>query len=91
MAPDEVVAAIRAGRKVEAIRLLRLASGMGLAEAKAMVEQIERQMPGRHAPAKASRPEPHLSPGEVPRRGAGKWLAVLAIAVAAVAYAIFSR
>lgn len=36
--PADVVAAIKSGQKIEAIKLLRLATGMGLANAKVLVE-----------------------------------------------------
>lgn len=54
---DRVAAAIRAGRKIEAIQLLRESTGLGLAEAKAEVERME----GRW-----SRPEP--TPADPPAR-----------------------
>jgi hypothetical protein len=36
--PSDVVAAIKSGQKIEAIRLLRLATGLGLANAKVLVD-----------------------------------------------------
>ena len=39
-----VVAALRAGRKIEAIRILRMESGLGLREAKREVESWSRQV-----------------------------------------------
>jgi hypothetical protein len=39
--PPDVVAAMSAGRKIEAIKLLREAHGIGLKEAKAAVEAID--------------------------------------------------
>ncbi len=36
--PSEVVDAIKEGRKIEAIKLLRIATGMGLANAKVLVD-----------------------------------------------------
>lgn len=42
VSPD-VVAALRSGNKIEAIKLHRAATGVGLAEAKEFVEAIERQ------------------------------------------------
>lgn len=41
--PTEVVEALDRGRKIEAIKLLRGATGLGLKEAKDMVEAFERQ------------------------------------------------
>ncbi len=37
----KIAAALQAGKKIEAIKLMREASGMGLAEAKAAVEAME--------------------------------------------------
>jgi len=36
--PSDVVAAIKSGQKIEAIKLLRLATGLGLANAKVLVD-----------------------------------------------------
>lgn len=63
--PAEVVAAMQAGRKIEAIKLLREHNGMGLAAAKEAVETIEI----------AAR---SLAPGEV-GRGKGLWWLVLIV------------
>ncbi len=41
---DEVVAAVRAGNKIEAIRLHRLANKSSLLQAKEAIEQLERQL-----------------------------------------------
>ena len=47
--PTEALVAIRSGRKIEAIRVLREQTGMGLAEAKSVVDRASRstgpQMP----------------------------------------------
>ena len=40
--PAEVIDAIREGRKVEAIKLLREATGLGLANAKVLVDRASR-------------------------------------------------
>lgn len=42
--PSDVLAAIRDGKKIEAIKLLRAARGLGLKEAKDEVEEIEARM-----------------------------------------------
>lgn len=52
--PDEVLDAIRNGRKIEAIKLLRERNGLGLANAKVLVEQAWRD----HGPV---RPVPDFS------------------------------
>ena len=36
--PDDVVSAIKSGHKIEAIKLLRIATGLGLANAKVLVD-----------------------------------------------------
>lgn len=41
--PPEVLRAIRDGRKIEAIKLLREATGLGLANAKVLVDRATRQ------------------------------------------------
>ena len=41
--PDQVVSAIHAGRKIEAIKLLREARGLGLKEAKHAVDAYVRE------------------------------------------------
>lgn len=40
----EVVEALRSGSKIEAIKLFRVSTGLGLAEAKHAVEEIERRL-----------------------------------------------
>lgn len=74
--PPHVQAALRAGQKIDAIRLMREATGLGLKEAKDAVEAFQSgQAPGT------------LSPGEV-RRGPGAGSVLIAIvAVAALAAA----
>jgi hypothetical protein len=42
-ASDGIAEALRSGNKIEAIRLYRLATGVGLQEAKDYVERLERQ------------------------------------------------
>lgn len=41
--PPEVVAALQKGKRIEAIKLLRKSSGVGLAEAKALVDAVRNQ------------------------------------------------
>jgi hypothetical protein len=108
--PPQVVDALRRGRTVDAIKLLRESGRFGLAEAKSLLEWHARQntIPVRGAPTPApprapepARPMAHprvadaatrmrsappglrgharrgLSPGEVPRGGAGIGTGVL--------------
>lgn len=101
----EAVAALRNGNKIEAIRLMREKSGIGLAEAKAVVDAFERvsAIPAgakvvmkqaihvKHgAPVHMESPPSGLSPGEVPR-GAGVWKTAVAIAVAIVVAILWAK
>jgi hypothetical protein len=74
--PPAVRQALQHGQKVEAIRLLREATGMGLRDAKQAVETL--------APDGA--PGQSLGPGELPRRPWVGWLVLVALAAAALAY-----
>jgi len=49
-APFEVIQAIKQGRKIEAIKLLREHTGLGLKESKEWIDAHERQHPGSIAP-----------------------------------------
>ena len=49
--PSSVIAALQKGNKIEAIRLLREQTGLGLKEAKDAVEAPERMTLGQSAPA----------------------------------------
>jgi ribosomal protein L7/L12 len=42
---DRIAAEIRAGRKIEAIKLMRESTGAGLTEAKQAVDQLEKSLP----------------------------------------------
>ena len=50
--PPEVIRAISRGRKIEAIKLLRESTGLGLANAKVLVDKAAR----RHGPPSAAVP-----------------------------------
>lgn len=63
--PDDVRAALAAGRTLDAIKLLRQAKGVGLKEAKALADEARRRL----APQRGQAGADGLSPGEVPRRG----------------------
>jgi len=43
--PEEVIEAVRAGRKIEAIKLYRSATGVGLKDAKDFVDQLPTHLP----------------------------------------------
>ena len=66
--PAEVVAALQAGRTIEAIKLLRQMHGVGLKEAK---EAVDAQ---RHRDGLSAR-----SPGELSRASSSIWWIVAAI------------
>lgn len=85
--PPDVVEALRKGNKIEAIKRLREATKLGLAEAKGMVEQLEQAKPSaprapHHNPPIAHRPG-NLSPGEVPRSSGGGVAVAILLALAA--------
>ena len=92
--PPDVVDALRQGNKIEAIKRLRAAIGVGLAEAKAAVDAAERHSAfasGTHPSAPAVGARTTLSPGEVPKSG-GSNLAYIVIAiVAALAGWLFAK
>ena len=74
-APASVVEALKQGRTVDAIKLLREHDGLGLKEAKAWI--------AAHPPVGGPGAEQQgLSPGEQPRAGhAGGWLMLVVFAV----------
>ncbi len=79
--PSEVLRAIEAGHKIEAIKMLREATGLGLANAKVLVDRVSRT----HGPKK-----PVYSAAD-PNSGAGKLLASLvAVMVMATAYFFYN-
>ena len=82
--PPAAADALRRGHKIEAIRIVREHHGIGLKEAKDLVEQHEQLI----VPTVDSlAPRNGLSPGEVPRSsGRITWLLVAAAVVAGVVY-----
>jgi ribosomal protein L7/L12 len=46
---DDVIAAVDAGRKIEAIKILREQSGLGLADAKHVADRLARERRGQSA------------------------------------------
>ncbi|KQU73634.1 MULTISPECIES: ribosomal protein L7/L12 [unclassified Rhizobacter] len=74
----EIEAALQQGNKIEAIRLLRAQTGVGLKEAK---EAVDAASDGRQATA------PGGSPGEVKRSGSSlKWFVAVIFAAAMLIY-----
>lgn len=97
--PAEAIDALRRGDTMGAIKAVHAATGGGLAEAKAMVEYMQRTGAKEVVPnpvAMAVPPPPRasgLAPGEVPREGAGagKWIVVLILAAAAIGAVLWLR
>ena len=54
--PPEVLEALKRGNKIEAIKLLRAAAKVGLAEAKTVVDALQAGSPPPAAPPAAKRP-----------------------------------
>jgi len=82
--PADVRAALEKGQWVEAIKLLRASGGMGLKEAKDM---IDRQR-AAGVPARASIADRQRAPGEVRRIPGFVWV-VLIVVLAVVALVAF--
>ena len=78
--PPQVVDALQRGEKIEAIKLMRQLSGLGLVQAKDAVEA------SAHALGAGS--GDGLSPGEVPRTGRYVWAVVLAAVFVFVVYRV---
>ncbi len=86
--PTQARAAGGRGDVIQAIKLTRKATGLGLKEAKELVEQsIQANQQVKSTPA-ATLGQARLAPGEVPRSGSSASLvaALLAIAVAVLVY-----
>jgi ribosomal protein L7/L12 len=82
--PPAAADALRRGNKIEAIRLVREHNGLGLKEAKDLVERHEQLIVPT---AESLAPRNGLSPGEVPRSsGRITWLLVAAAIAAGVVY-----
>ena len=77
--PATVVAALQGGNKIEAIRLLREATGLGLKEAKDVIDASSNSR---------GRVGEELSPGQVATSGKWVWglLALVAVCVAAYVF-----
>jgi len=53
--PTEVILAVQAGRKLDAIRILREKTGMGLTDAKVLVDRLAEDYGSELPPVSASR------------------------------------
>ena len=80
--PPDVVSALQQGSKIEAIRLMRERSGLGLKEAKDAVDAYE---------ARTQLMQGTGSPGEVPRSAGAIWWVVGGIVVAWALYHLVDR
>lgn len=72
--PAPVRAAMDRGQKIEAIRLLRAHTGLGLKEAK---DAVEAHGGAANVAAKTPTPASTLAPGEVPPSGTSAWIWIL--------------
>ena len=98
----EVTQALKSGNKIEAIRILREKTGVGLAEANDAVERQFSKYSSSSSPMESPAPtstrlpasgssivRPGLSPGEVPQTKGGRWwIAVVIVIGAAIYYAL---
>ena len=88
---SDVMQALQQGRYLEAVKLLRQQPGMGLKEAKDIIDAVQKQLAGHAKPAHDQAPHApghhDLAPGEVPRSaGLGNVLLVLAFVALAAWY-----
>ncbi|MGE3346279.1 MAG: hypothetical protein AB7I35_02470 [Ramlibacter sp.] len=83
--PSAVRDALQSGQTIEAIKLYRESSGLGLKEAKDVIDLYRQSLDDRTAGA------PTRAPGEQPRSGPGKWIAVALAAAAAAGYFFFKH
>ncbi len=89
--PAAALAALARGQKVEAVRLTREATGLGLAEAKQLVEAHRNPAAGDFGHLSPSpTPDPMAEPGRVPGGGL-TWLPVVVVLLllAALAWSYF--
>lgn len=87
--PPHVLAALRAGNKLEAVKLLREATGLGLMESKDVIDGYHDGNRSHAVIASAVNPLPESkagtgAPGEVSTSGGRIWYVVAAVAVAAL-------
>ncbi|WP_411565048.1 ribosomal protein L7/L12 [Rubrivivax sp. A210] len=82
--PHDVLSELQRANKIEAIKRLRQATGLGLKEAKDAVDAHQRAAAPAAAPGAPGVHGTRLAPGEVPRQRLGSWLWTLALALAAL-------
>jgi ribosomal protein L7/L12 len=79
--PPDVVDALQKGSKIEAIRLMRVQTGLGLKEAKDAVDRYQQM----------NHPSNGLSPGQVGDTGSGIWWVIVLVLVGVVGYMVLRR
>jgi len=84
--PSPVQSALARGNKIEAIRLLREAAGLGLKEAKDQVDAFA----AKKSPASSAAGQ-GLAPGEVPRAGGGRMALLIVIGLAVLSYLVYRQ
>ena len=92
--PSNVAAALSRGDKIDAIRLLREATGLGLKEAKDVVDVYQGSKLPTPTPTSASTPTSKrtgLAPGQVPASGSQTWVALTLLGLALAASYFFLR
>ena len=92
-----VADALKKGNKIEAIRILREKTGLGMKEAKDAIDRfpvdtIEHTKTYDSPKATQTLSRPGLAPGEEPRTsGGGQWLLIAAIIVGALIFYVYQR
>lgn len=82
--PSSALTALAQGNKVEAVRLTREATGLGLAAAKRLVEQHDDPSAGGFGPLPSAMPTRHVEePGKV-QGGGYRWLPMVIVVLAAL-------
>ena len=92
---SDVMQALQQGRYLEAVKLLRQQPGMGLKEAKDIIDAVQKQLAGHSKPAPDQAPHvpghSGLAPGEVPHgKSLGDMLLVIAF-LALLAWYVLRR
>ncbi len=80
--PLEVISALQRNQKIEAVRLMREQTGLGLKEAKEAVDKYERS----RTPAMGG-----LSPGQVSETGSTVWRVITVVLVCLAVYLVMRR
>ncbi|MEO8278199.1 MAG: ribosomal protein L7/L12 [Ideonella sp.] len=85
--PSEAKAALDQGKVLQAIRLLRASKGIGLKDAKSIIDAAR----GTPAPRPGGRNPSGLAPGEVPRSGFGLGVVIIVLLVVAAGLWLMRR